>query len=222
MLCDVLGLQPVREGHPHKVPERQHEAEPLGGNVHGGEYRWLVPQPIHHIQQLKRIDHQHLDAHLQHGWAIALNCWGRNLKLPRTIARYFASSLIVLWGFRLSLPIRVVKGEARAILNVSMYWGMMGRPSFPATQRNSQLVLPGTRTLSTIAGPVRLLTGTTALDSATCIAHDGVQACVGQGAQGSECSTFSANSGVRALAQHLHSYAALGRRCTRKAVLPTP
>ena len=46
---NVEGLQAVGEGHPDKVSECQHEAEALGGDVHGGQDGGLKPQCICNI-----------------------------------------------------------------------------------------------------------------------------------------------------------------------------
>ena len=60
----VAGLQRVREGHPGQVAEGQHEAEAVGGDVHGGQDGGLVPQRVRHVQPVE-------GAHERHGRADA-------------------------------------------------------------------------------------------------------------------------------------------------------
>lgn len=37
MVHQVTGLQGVRERHPRQIPKREHEPEPVGGDVHPGQ-----------------------------------------------------------------------------------------------------------------------------------------------------------------------------------------
>mmetsp|Transcript_5638 Transcript_5638/g.23129 ORF Transcript_5638/g.23129 Transcript_5638/m.23129 type:complete len:219 (-) Transcript_5638:733-1389(-) len=58
-LQDVPRLQRVRERHPHEVAEHQHEPEPVGGDVHGGQDGGLEPEGIRHVERLKRAHEAH-------------------------------------------------------------------------------------------------------------------------------------------------------------------
>lgn len=86
MVHQVVGLQGVREGNPHQVSKGQHEAEAIVHQVHGGQdgllgdaggahvsdgthllvleliteaLTHLVPEAVHHIEELEDVDKDH-------------------------------------------------------------------------------------------------------------------------------------------------------------------
>jgi len=54
MVHEVAGLERVGERHPRQVAEAEHEAEALGGYVHGRQNGRLKPQTIQDIEPLQR------------------------------------------------------------------------------------------------------------------------------------------------------------------------
>src|SRR5438105_233345 len=59
MVYEVIGLDRVREGHPHKVAPREHPAEFLVLDIPRSEDRLLVEEIVGDVQKLERGDQQH-------------------------------------------------------------------------------------------------------------------------------------------------------------------
>lgn len=57
--AQVAGLQAIDERDPRQVSEGKHEAEAVGGDVHGGEDGGLHPQRVEHVPRLREGHDQH-------------------------------------------------------------------------------------------------------------------------------------------------------------------
>lgn len=51
---EISGLQRVDIWHPNNIAKGQHHAEAVGGDVHGGQNRGLIPPRVEDIQGLNR------------------------------------------------------------------------------------------------------------------------------------------------------------------------
>ncbi|KAH3667476.1 hypothetical protein OGAPHI_003125 [Ogataea philodendri] len=97
----VSCLQTVGEGHPRQVAECQHKPEPVCGDVHHGNYTFLVEHAVKDVERLQCHDNQQRVAHRAHFQVLFLyagevdqqpqqHSWSelaKELDVPRTNSR---------------------------------------------------------------------------------------------------------------------------------------